>query len=63
MMENNLKLICCIAHAMQTPKSYGFNSCAVKTIPKAKYLDIVSLCQANIIPRAHHPLYILLPNE
>ena len=32
-------------------------------ITKAKYLDLVSLCQANIVPRAHHPFYILLPNE
>lgn len=33
------------------------------TIPRPKYLDLVSLCKSNIIPRAHQPFYIFLPHD
>ena len=32
-------------------------------IAKAKFLDLVDLCQNNIIPRAHHAFYLLLPHD
>lgn len=32
-------------------------------IPRAKYIDLVSLFQNNIIPRAHHAFYLLLQHE
>ncbi|WAR30782.1 hypothetical protein MAR_033324, partial [Mya arenaria] len=31
-------------------------------IPKLKYMDLVGLCQSNIIPRAHHAFYLILPH-
>jgi hypothetical protein len=32
-------------------------------IQRAKYLDLLSLCQTNIIPKAYHSFYLLLPYE